>query len=101
LPSIAALFAAQALRAAGIGLVGYLGIGYIQSSMPDRIGSAAALFSNTVNAGSLLAGFAAGSWAQVFGYPSVFAACAGLSGLGWILFQVQLRLREYTDTDKK
>jgi SET family sugar efflux transporter-like MFS transporter len=101
LPSIAVLFAAQALRAAGIGLVGYLGIGYIQSSMPDRIGSAAALFSNTVNAGSLLAGFAAGSWAQVFGYPSVFAACAGLSGLGWILFQVQLRLREYTDTDKK
>lgn len=94
LPSVAVLFVAQALRAAGIGLVGYLGIGYIQSSMPNRIGSAAALFSNTVNAGSLLAGFAAGSLAQAFGYSSVFAACAGLSGLGWILFQVQLRLRE-------
>jgi SET family sugar efflux transporter-like MFS transporter len=101
LPSIAVLFVAQALRAAGIGLVGYLGIGYIQSSMPDRVGSAAALFSNTVNAGSLLAGFAAGSWAQIFGYSSVFTACAGLSGLGWILFQVQLRLREYDDSNKK
>jgi MFS transporter, SET family, sugar efflux transporter len=101
LPSIAVLFVAQVLRAAGIGLVGYLGIGYIQSSMPDRVGSAAALFSNTVNAGSLLAGFAAGSWAQMFGYSSVFTACAGLSGLGWILFQVQLRLREYDDSNKK
>jgi MFS transporter, SET family, sugar efflux transporter len=101
LPSITVLFVGQVLRAAGIGLVGYLGIAYIQSSMPDRIGSAAALFSNTVNAGSLLAGFAAGSWAQMLGYSSVFAACAGLSGLGWILFQVQLWLREYADTDKK
>ncbi len=93
-PSIAVLFVAQAFRAVAIGLISYLGITYIQSLMPDRIGSAATLFSNTVNAGSLLAGFAAGTWAQVFGYSAVFTACAGLSGLGWILFQVQLRLRE-------
>jgi hypothetical protein len=47
------------------------------------LGSAATLFWNTANAGSMFAGLAAGGWAQVFGYPSMFLACAGISGLGY------------------
>jgi SET family sugar efflux transporter-like MFS transporter len=57
--------------------------------MPGRVGSAVTLFSNTTNAGFLLAGLAAGGWAQVFGYPSMFLACAGLSGLGLLLLHLQ------------
>jgi SET family sugar efflux transporter-like MFS transporter len=54
-PSVATLLLAQVLRAIGIGFVGYHGISYIQVLMPDRVGSAATLFSNTANAGFLLA----------------------------------------------
>lgn len=88
-PSVTAILAAQLLRAIGIGFIGYLGISYPQALMPDRVGSAATLFSNTTNAGSLLAGLAAGGWAQTFGYPSLFLACAGLSALGWFTLQLQ------------
>jgi SET family sugar efflux transporter-like MFS transporter len=75
------------LRAVGIGLIGYQGISYIQTLMPNQIGTAAALFSNTTNAGFLLSGLTAGAWAQAFGYRSTFIACAVLSGLGLLLLR--------------
>jgi MFS transporter, SET family, sugar efflux transporter len=87
-PSVAILLVAQLLRAAGIGLIGYQGISYVQTLMPHRPGSAATLFSNTTNAGFLLAGLAGGSWAQAFGYRSMFLACAALSGLGLLMLHV-------------
>ena len=71
-PSVAILLLAQALCTIGIGFVGYHGISYIQVLMPDRVGSAATLFSNTANAGFLFAGLAAGGWAQLFGYHPCF-----------------------------
>jgi SET family sugar efflux transporter-like MFS transporter len=46
--------------------------------MPNQVGTAAALFSNTTNAGFLLSGLTAGAWAQAFGYRSMFIACAML-----------------------
>ena len=91
-PSVPMLLAAQLLRAVGIGLIAYQGISYIQALMPDRVGSAAALFSNTTNAGFLFAGLAAGGWAEAFGYRSMFLACAGLSGLGLLMFHFQSRI---------
>jgi MFS transporter, SET family, sugar efflux transporter len=87
--SVGAVLLAQVLRAIGIGFIGYQGISYIQALMPDRVGSAATLFSNTTNAGFLFAGLAAGGWAQVFGYPSMFLACAALSGLGLLVLHFQ------------
>jgi len=80
--SIAVLVVAQVLRAIGIGLIGYQGISYIQALMPNQVGSAAALFSNTTNAGFLLSGIVAGAWAQAFGYRSMFVVCAVLSLVG-------------------
>jgi SET family sugar efflux transporter-like MFS transporter len=59
--------------------------------MPGRVGSAATLFSNTANAGSLFAGLAAGL-AQAFGYPSMFLACAGISGLGLLMIHLQSKM---------
>ena len=82
-------FYLQVLRAVGIGLIGYQGISYIQALMPNQVGIAAALFSNTTNAGFLLSGLTAGAWAQTFGYRSMFIACAVLSGLGLLLLHFQ------------
>jgi len=88
-PSVSVLLAAQILRAIGIGLISYQGISYMQSLMPNQAGAAAALFSNTANAGFLFASLSAGGWAQVFGYRSMFLVCAMLSVLGFVLMQLQ------------
>ncbi len=87
--SVAILLAAQVLRAVGIGLIGYQGISYMQALMPNQAGSAAALFSNTANAGFLFASLTAGGWAQAFGYRSMFLACAVQSVLGLAMIQLQ------------
>jgi SET family sugar efflux transporter-like MFS transporter len=89
--SVAVLLGAQVLRAVGIGLIGYQGISYIQALMPNQVGVAAALFFNTANAGFLLSSLAAGAWAQAFGYPSMFIACAVLSGLGLLVLHLDRR----------
>lgn len=88
-PSVGILLGAQILRAVSIALIGYQGISYIQALMPNQVGMAAALFSNTANAGFLLSGLTAGAWAQAFGYRSMFIACAVLSGLGLLLLRFQ------------
>ena len=90
--SVPVLMGAQVLRAVGIGLIGYQGISYVQALMPNRLGSAAALFSNTTNTGSMVAGMAAGAWAQLFGYRSTFLACAGLSFLGFLILYLQRKI---------
>ena len=91
-PSVAIVLGAQLLRAIGIGLIGCQGISYIQALMPNRVGSAATLFSNTTNAGFLFAGLAAGGWGQMFGYSSMFVACAALSGLGLLMLHFQSKI---------
>lgn len=83
-PSAEALVVAQALRALGIGFVSCIGISYLQDLMPNRVGAASVLFSNTSQIGQLLAGLAAGAWAQAWNYHSLFWPCAvtTLVGMG-------------------
>jgi SET family sugar efflux transporter-like MFS transporter len=83
-PSVAAIVWSQVLRAVGIGLVSCVGISYVQNLMPNRIGAAAVLYSNTSQIGQLLAGLAAGAWAEAYDYHSLFWVCAltSLIGLG-------------------
>jgi MFS transporter, SET family, sugar efflux transporter len=83
--SVGPVFWAQILRAIGIALVTYLGIGFLQSLLPHRAGTAAALFSNAGQVGSVLAALGVGALAQAFGYASIFVACAILSGAGLVL----------------
>lgn len=90
LPSLATLYWGQILRAAAIGIVGVIGMLYVQDAMPQQAGTAAALFSNTVNAGWLLSGVGTGLWAQAFGYWSIFGACAVLALIGAGLFALPL-----------
>jgi len=73
--SVGLVFWVQILRAIGIALVTYLGIGFLQSLLPHRAGAAAALFSNAGQVGSVLAALGAGALAQAFGYASIFVAC--------------------------
>jgi SET family sugar efflux transporter-like MFS transporter len=84
-PSAGALVWAQALRAVGIGFVSCVGISYLQDLMPSRIGAASALYGNTGQIGQLLAGLAAGAWAQALGYHSLFWPCAVVSIAGLAL----------------
>ena len=81
-PSAGALVGAQVLRAVGIGFVSCIGIGYLQDLMPNRVGAASVLFSNTSQIGQLLAGIAAGAWAQVWNYHSLFWPCAAMTLIG-------------------
>lgn len=81
-PSVAAIIWSQVPRAVGIGLVSCVGISYLQNLMPNRFGAAAVLFSNTSQIGQVLAGLAAGTWAQAYDYHSLFWACAATSLVG-------------------
>ena len=90
-PTVPLVIAAQALRAVGIGLVTCVGISYMQDLMPNRAGAAAALFTITGQLGALFAGLAAGTWADFFGYRSMFLACAALCGMGLVLLSLGAR----------
>ncbi len=86
-PSSGALVWAQILRAVGIGLVSCIGISYLQDLMPNRVGAASVLYANTSQIGQLLAGLAAGAWAQAYNYHSLFWPCVviSLAGLACIV----------------
>ena len=88
LPSLATLYWAQILRAVAIGVVNVVGMLHIQERMPRQAGGAAALFGNTVNAALLISGIGTGTWAQAYGYWSIFGLCAALSIAGGALFLV-------------
>lgn len=77
------LIATQAVRAVVLAILAGLGMTYFQQLMPGRFGVATTLYSNTTVIGGMLAGIAAGSWAQFFGYRAVFLLCALLSLLSW------------------
>jgi SET family sugar efflux transporter-like MFS transporter len=91
-PTVTVALFAQAFRAIAIGIVGCLGISYAQSALRGRVGAAAALFANSVNAGLLLSGLGTGVLAEAFGYHALFGACAVLSGLGLLILFFQPRL---------
>ncbi|MBZ9719202.1 MFS transporter [Mesorhizobium sp. AD1-1] len=85
LPMLQVMYGAQVLRAVGIGIISVGGMQLLQELNPGRAGTASALFANTTNAGWLVAGIATGTWAELFGYHSVFGLCAALSFFGGVL----------------
>ncbi|MBY2907690.1 MFS transporter [Rhizobium leguminosarum] len=85
LPMLQVFYGAQLLRAAGIGVISIVGMLLLQELNPGRAGAASALFANTTNAGWLVTGIATGTWAELFGYHSIFGLCAALSVLGGAL----------------
>ncbi len=84
-PSLAVAYWAQILRAVAIGVVSVVGMLYLQSLMPTRVGLASALFGNAISVGAVLSGVLTGPWASAFGYASTFGFCAALSVLGGLL----------------
>jgi SET family sugar efflux transporter-like MFS transporter len=90
-PTVSVALFSQVLRAIAIGIVACLGIGYAQAALRGRVGAAAALFANSVNAGLLLSGLGTGVLADAFGYHALFGACAVLSGLGLSILVLQQR----------
>lgn len=82
IPTLAALYWGQILRAIAIGVISIVGMAYIQELLPGRAGAAAALFGNTMSAGALLSGLGTGLWAGAFGFWSIFGVSVGLSLLG-------------------
>lgn len=85
LPYVGWLVVAQAIRAVSIALIMSLGISYFQSLMPERVGFATTLFSNTAIAAEVIASLGTGLWAQAFGYAAVFPLCAVLAAASWAL----------------
>jgi len=88
LPSLSTLFWGQVPRGIAIGVVHVVGMLYVQQSMPRQPGAAAAVYSNALNAALLLSGIGTGTWAQAFGYFSLFGLCAVLAVIGGVLFAI-------------
>ena len=76
---------AQVLRAVAIGIISYQGISFLHALLPHHPGAASALFANAGQIGSVVASLSVGLLADVFGYSSIFAVCAALSGFGFVL----------------
>lgn len=80
---MAALIAAQVVRAVVLAILAGLGMTYFQTLMPGRFGAATTLYANTSSVGAMLSGITSGAVAQAFGYRSVFLVCAALSLVAW------------------
>jgi SET family sugar efflux transporter-like MFS transporter len=96
-PTLWVFYAGQALRALAIGIISIVGMAHIQALLPGRAGVAAALFANTMIAGSLLSGLGTGLWAEVYGYWSIFTVStvlclAGGAVLFWPATSAQRQL---------
>jgi SET family sugar efflux transporter-like MFS transporter len=75
---------AQLLSAVFVAAVMGIGISFFQDIMPDRVGSATTLYSNTSKISSMVAGPLIGI-AQAWGFRSVFAVSAALCAVGLVL----------------
>jgi len=81
-PTMLSLYIGQLPRAAGIGIISIVGMEMVQGMLPGRAGTASALFGNTISVGFLLSGLGTGTWADAFGYWSLFTLCAALCVFG-------------------
>jgi SET family sugar efflux transporter-like MFS transporter len=88
-PTLAMAYWAQIPRAVAIGIVSVVGMIYLQSLMPSRVGLAAALFGNAVSVGAILSGSLTGPWASAFGYAAVFWLCVALTVAGATLIVIR------------
>lgn len=77
-PSLAAIYWGQVLRAVAIAIISVVGMAYLQRLLPGRTGVASALFGNTSSLGFLFSGIGTGTLAAGLGYASIFAVTAGL-----------------------
>ena len=89
-PTMLSLYLGQLPRAAGIGVISIVGMQMVQDILPGRAGAASALFGNTISVGFLFSGLGTGTWANSFGYWSLFALCAGLCIFGGAALLYQL-----------
>jgi SET family sugar efflux transporter-like MFS transporter len=87
-PTILSLYVGQLPRAAGIGIISIVGMEMVQDMLRGRAGTASALFGNTISVGFLLSGLATGTWADAFGYWSLFTLCAALCVFGAMILVV-------------
>jgi SET family sugar efflux transporter-like MFS transporter len=81
-PTLVAFYFGQILRAGGIGIVGVLGMAYLQGTLPGRPGVASALYGNTLTIASLLNGIGIGVVAEWLGYWSIFWVGLVLTAIG-------------------
>jgi SET family sugar efflux transporter-like MFS transporter len=80
------LLIAQVARGTAIAVIGTAGIQHFQAVLAPASGAGAALFSNSVTAGSLVSGVLAGGLIELAGTRATFAVCAGLSLLAAAAF---------------
>jgi len=88
LPTMLSLYIGQLPRAAGIGIISIVGMEMVQGMLRGRAGTASALFGNTISVGFLLSGLGTGTWADAFGYWSLFTLCAALCAFGAMVIMV-------------
>jgi len=79
------IIVAQGLNAAFVAVSMGIGISYFQDFLPGQPGAATTLYTNTTRVGSITAGLIVGSVAELWGYRSVFFACATLTALAFCL----------------
>ncbi|MEB6336114.1 sugar efflux transporter [Serratia rhizosphaerae] len=80
-----ALAAIQVLNAVFIGIVGALGMLYLQELMPDSPGTASTLYSNSIATGAIFAGLLQGAISQHWNHQAVYYAALSLSLLALLL----------------
>ena len=73
------LFPLQIFNAIFIGFIAGLGMTWFQDLLPDKAGSASALYINCTSAGNVLGSLIVAIFADVWSYHSVFAANIGFS----------------------
>lgn len=86
-----ALVAIQVLNAVFIGIVGALGMLYLQELMPDSPGTASTLYSNSIATGAIFAGLLQGAISQHWDHQAVYYGALLLSLLALLLL---LKVRE-------
>src|SRR5215207_7056463 len=91
--SMPLLIGTQLARGVALAVVGALGITYVQDLLPRATGRAAALFANTLTAGSLISGILAGATAEALGYRAALLLCGVLSAVGCVLLAAAQRHR--------
>ncbi|MDI6103695.1 MFS transporter [Actinoplanes sp. NEAU-A12] len=87
------LMIGQALRGAGIAIVGAAGLRYFQDLLAPATGRATTLFANACTAGLLVSGVLSGVAVERFGYRTALLLCAVAAAAGGVAFLLGSRHR--------
>ena len=85
------LIAIQLFNAIFIGLVGALGMLYLQDLLPGKSGTASTLYTNSITTGAVFAGLLQGIVSQYWGHQAIYCAALMLSLVALLLL---LKVRE-------